>query len=80
MHKDFLNSDLQKQPDPKKTRKQRSETPQENRSNETPWRNAQKSDVPDYDDEPGRMQQIEDSVKNGEYLPHTKVKHTTAGE
>ena len=50
------------------------------RPTEAPWCNAQKSDIAEYDDEPGQLQQIEDSVKNGEYLPHTKVKHTTAGE
>ena len=48
--------------------------------NETPRRNVQKSDTTKHDDEPGREQQIEDSVKNGAYLPHTTVKHTTAGE
>ena len=66
--------------DDKQMRKQRSEEPQKNRPNETPWRNVQKSDLPDYDDEPGQMQQIEDSVKNGEYTPSAKVKRTTTGE
>jgi hypothetical protein len=50
------------------------------RQNETPRRNAQKSDTAEPDDKPGRLQQIENSVKNGEYLPHSMVKRTTLGK
>lgn len=50
------------------------------RQSEIPRRNVQRSDTTEHDDEPGRLQQIEDSVKNGEYLPHTKDKRTTVGK
>ena len=44
------------------------------------WRDARKAYFSDHYDGLGRRQQIEDTVKSGEYLPYTRYKHTTAGE
>ncbi len=50
------------------------------KKNESPWRKPQRPYAYDFNDESGRSSPMDDSLKNGAYLPYTNVKHTTAGE